>query len=304
MSRSVCSLFLVLGLVLLGRLAGASLACTTTPEVTLRSLPTTLPTDAVRLLSGCAMQQSDHDTLITCDDGVTLASHQQAPVFEPAYVAVANDRARLLGADAEWHDGVLVTDTSNVPMREARYTSQADGTDLGALYGISRDVDSARDDIWCIADAQQQQRCRALLTAMLQPRKESGGTTTANTSRGPPPSLLGRSLSLPVACIVHVQNKNDGKYQCGAVSIMWRTYDEMEEAATFADGLLASVPADEETAPLPCRLGYQQSVCHGNEAVIVGTAFVDGVPVTASCLSTTDDVRDSSACKSVMNGSW
>jgi hypothetical protein len=235
-----------------------------------------------------------------------------------------------LGARTTWSDRALLTDGGPVPLREARFVAVAGDADVGFLLGLSRDQDAVREDLWCSgerAGGDGIDRCEAILTALLQPqagpatddpagpRTTSSSTTTTTTTTTPataggsartvPARLRGRALSLPTTCGVQEQDERHGTYRCGDVALSWRVTDDMEAAAGEAEALLASLGSDEEPVPMPCSLGYEASVCRGVPRVVVGTAFVDGVAVIATCVAKDDaDARASAPCKTLLNGSW
>jgi hypothetical protein len=290
-----------------------SVSCATAPPTTLRSLPTTLSHDAARLLETCGLVESAFAVEVRCPDGVTVISHRQPVALEAPFLADAADRAHFQGARLEWSDGTITTDEGPVPVREARFIAVDGDTHIGSLFGVGRLLGEEREDIWCVGDPTRRDHCLTILTAMLQ--KPSTVTTssptapTADASGGTrvagQPALVGRALSLPTTCSVERQQPDGGRYRCGSVTLMWHTVTDMDDGANEAEALLSSLPADDEPATLNCRLGYEASLCRGTTAVVVGTAFVDGVAIVGACIGNgADDVRAAAPCRALMNGAW
>ena len=136
------------------------------------------------------------------------------------------------------------------------------------------------------------------------------GVTSSTPSADAPkrvasPRLMGRSLSLPTSCGVDRQDESHGRYACGGLAMSWHVAASMDDAVAEAEALLSSLPSDAAPAPLPCRLGYEPSVCTATSQIVVSTAYIDGKPVLASCVQSAGvDVRTAPACRIFLNGSW
>jgi hypothetical protein len=301
-------------------------ACQTGPTPTLRPLPTTLSTDANRLLEGCQMRDGAFEMELACPDDIVVAQQAQPMGLEATFIGVAVEQALVRGARVAWTDASLVTDGGPVPLRHAAYLAP-DGSDVGFLTGVSRPDGQLRDDLWCSsASTAQLGRCEAILTALLQPQESAPASSTAmtpgptgtpheatttSTEPGTPPTggtaqLRGRALSLPTTCRIDRQDQTRGVYVCEGHSLAWKVIDDMDQATEEADALFGALPADEDPRPLPCRLGHEAAVCRGTPLVVVGTAFVDGVALFAQCVArdAAVDVMESGPCRALMNGSW
>jgi len=311
-------------------------ACQTGPAPTLRALPTTLSTDANRLLEGCQMRDGAFQLQIACADDVVIARQSQPLALEATFIGVAAEEAHARGATVVWTELSLATDGGTLPLRQATYLAP-DGSDVGFLSGVSRPRAQLRDDLWCSAvSTTQLGRCEAILTALLQdpgrtppspsttttpgtasPTAGTTTTTATTTTSGPgdaapaAPSgvaaqVRGRALSLPTTCRIERQDQTRGVYLCEGHSLAWKVIDDMDQATEEADALFGALPADEEPRPLPCRLGHEAAVCRGTPLVVVGTAFIDGVAVFAQCVArdASVDVLQAGPCRSLLNGGW
>jgi hypothetical protein len=298
----------------------SSSCATTTTTTTVRSLPTTLSTDASRLLEGCGLVESAYDVEVHCPDGLIVISHRQPRHQEAPFLADAAERGNLQGARTEWSNTSLTIDEGVVPVREARFFAIDGDTDTGSLFGAGRLLAEEREDFWCVGAPEQRDRCLAILTAMLQratptstptatPLLTPTSTPTATTGRpGSPtttPAMMGRTLSLPAGCVVEKQQPDRGRYRCGTINLTWHTVADMDDGAAEAEALLSSLPADGEPTTVPCRIGNEPSVCQGTNVVVVGTAWVDGTAVVAACVGNgVDDIRGVVPCRTMMNGAW
>jgi hypothetical protein len=298
------------------------MACQSGPPPTLRTLPTTLSTDAARLLAGCQMQDGAFELQVTCPDDVVVARQSQPPALEATFLAVADDEAHARAARVLWTALTLTTDAGPLPLRQAVYLGD-DRSDLGFLSGVSRARGQLRDDFWCSAPSTTQlARCEAILTALLQDPATPPAVSEPAPTPAPPPAddaptaqvaagtggaqMMGRALTLPTTCRVARQEPRAGVYQCEGHSLSWKVIDDMDRAADEADALFSALPTDEEPQPLSCRLGYETAVCRGTGNVVVGTAFIDGVAVFAQCVARDADVdvRQAGPCRALLQGAW
>lgn len=303
-------------------------SCAGTTSVTrssMRTLPTHISADAVRLLAGCTVVTETFDLELSCPDDVIVATQSQPTALEQTFLVVASEAAISRGVEVAWTDTLLATDLETVRVREARFVTPG-GESAGFVLGVSRPKGSLREDLWCAAPSMDHREwCVALVTALLQPAlvepptAPSRGSTHEPLSPAPTspsavatgdestasaaPSLsasspvtpaqpavstprLGRwDIALPSSCRIVQQDLSAGSYQCPGVALTWRAVIDQEAAEFEAETLLNSFTLDEKPQDLPCRHG-RAAWCRGHSFVVVSVATIDGVAVLSRCVVT------------------